>query len=436
MSQDSHQYMRWFRNSAPYINAHRGKTFVLVFGGEAACHSNFANIIHDIALLNSLGVRLVLLHGARLQIDQRLAAAGVTTSFHDGIRVTDQATLAHVKDASGSLRSQIEALLSMGLPNSPMQGSSIRVCSGNFLTARPIGVVDGVDFQHTGRVRNVDAVGIRQNLEQGSIVLLSPLGYSPTGEIFSLALEDIAVHTAAAVAADKLILFGSRAGISDADGTLVRQCDLGRAQQLMNSCTDEEQRRLLGTARRTCTAGVPRCQIISYTEDVALLQELFTHDGCGTLVSSDDYEQARSATINDVGGILELIEPLEAEGVLVKRSRELLEAEIGYFRVLERDSRIIACAALYPFEQQSSGEVACVVTHPEYRGSDRGQRLLQGLASDAVQMGLKQLFVLTTQTSHWFLEQGFEESTLDAIPAQKQEMYNLQRNSKVLVKSL
>lgn len=436
MSQDNYPHIRWFRYSAPYINAHRGKTFVLVFGGEAACHANFANIIHDIALLNSLGVRLVLIHGSRPQIDERLQAAGVETTFHEGIRVTDQPALECVKDAAGSLRAQIEALLSMGLPNSPMQGSAIRVCSGNFLTARPTGVVDGVDFQHTGRVRSVDASGIRQNLAAESIVLLSPLGYSPTGEIFNLALEDVAVHTAAAVGADKLILFGSGAGIFDENGELVRQCDLGRALQLLREISTGEQQRLLHTARTACTGGVDRCQIISYADDGALLQELFTHDGSGTLVASDDYEQSRSASIDDVGGILELIEPLEQEGVLVKRSRELLETEIGYFRVIERDGRIIACAALYPFSDQVSGEVACVVTHPDYRGSDRGQRLLQELLGNAVQMGLQQVFVLTTQTSHWFLEQGFVEGGPETLPPGKQELYNLQRNSKVLIRTL
>ena len=365
MSTESRQHIRWFRNSAPYINAHRGKTFVLAFGGDAALHPNFANIIHDIALLNSLGVRLVLIHGARPQIDQRLLQAGLVSDVQNDLRSTDSACLVHVKDAVGSLRSDIEALLSMGLPNSPMQGAGIRVCSGNFITAKPMGVVGGVDYQHTGKVRRLDAQGIGEQLAQGSIVLLSPLGYSPTGEIFNLALEDIAAHAAAALQADKLLLFGAAAGILDTDGTLVRQCALSDVGQLQARVSDPEQQRLLATARQACEAGIDRCQVISYTEDCALLEELFTHDGNGTLVSRDDYEQSRSATIDDVGGILELIEPLEREGALVKRSRELLETEIGHFRVLERDRRIIACAALYPYASEQTGEIACIVTHPE-----------------------------------------------------------------------
>jgi amino-acid N-acetyltransferase len=433
---DSKQQIRWFRNSAPYINAHRGKTFVLMFSGEAAQHANFANIIHDIALLNSLGVRMILVQGCRPQIEVRLKDAGLTSHFQDGMRITDSAALKHVKDAAGSLRSQVEALLSMGLPNSPMQGSSIRVCSGNYITARPMGVVDGVDFHHTGRVRSTDAAGINQNLAAGSIVLLSSLGYSPTGEIFNLALEDIAVHTAAAVNADKLVMFGSRPGVEDSSGELVRQCDMSQALSLLHETQDAEQQRLLRTARQACSAGIKRVQIISHAEDCALLEELFTHDGSGTLVGNDDYEQARAATITDVGGILELITPLEEEGVLLKRSRELLETEIGHFHVLERDSRIIACAGLYPYPQNRAGEIACIVTHPDYRGSDRGQRLLLELEAEAVRLGLEQVFVLTTQTVHWFLEQGFAESGLDVLPAEKQSLYNLQRNSKVLTKTL
>ena len=434
MSTPGRAHIRWFKNTAPYINTHRGKTFVLMLGGEAAQHENFPNIIHDLALLNSLGVRLVLIHGSRFQIDARLQRAGLASAFHEDMRIADHAAMEHIKDAAGSLRAQIEALLSMGLPNSPMQGSRMRVCSGNFITARPIGVVNGVDFQHTGKVRRIDVDGIQQQLQDGSIVLLSPLGYSPTGEIFNLALEDIAVHCASAIHADKLIILGSAAGISSDDGELIRQCTVGNIGKL--KITDPQQTALLHTARRACLAGVPRCQIISYGDDCALLEELFTHDGSGTLVANDDYEQARVASIEDVGGILELIEPLEQQGVLLKRSRELLETEISRFRLLERDGRIIACAALYPFSEEGCGEIACIVSHPDYRGGQRGQRLLLELEQEARRQGLDRVFVLTTQTAHWFLEQGFKEGSRDALPDSKQSLYNLQRNSKVFFKAL
>ncbi|TXS93664.1 amino-acid N-acetyltransferase [Parahaliea maris] len=434
MSTTGREHIRWFRNTAPYINAHRGKTFVLMLSGEAAQHPNFANIIHDIALLNSLGVRLVLVHGDRPQIDERLERAGLERRFHAGMRITDSEAMPLVTDAAGSLRAQIEALLSMGLPNSPMQGSSIRVCSGNFVTARPIGVLDGIDFHHTGRVRRVDVAGIREQLAAGSIVLLSPLGYSPTGEIFNLALEDIAVHCAAAIGADKLLLFGAAEGLESDSGELLRQIAVGQMPDLQFA--NDEQTRLADTARRACLAGVERCQVISYQDDCAMLEELFTHDGSGTLVATDDYEQSRWASIDDVGGILELIEPLEQQGILLKRSRELLETEISHFRLLERDGRILACAALYPYPEDGCGELACIVSHPDYRGGHRGARLLRGLEQEARQQGLERVFVLTTQTAHWFIEQGFKESGRDELPAQKQNLYNLQRNSKVFFKTL
>lgn len=434
MTTPNRAHIRWFRNTAPYINAHRGRTFVLMLGGEAALEPTFATIMHDMALLHSLGVRLVLVHGNRPQIDERLDRAGIESRFHDDMRITDPATMHHVTDAAASLRAQIEALLSMGLPNSPMQGARMRVCSGNFVTARPLGVVDGVDFQHTGRVRRLDSAGIQQQLAAGSIVLLSPLGYSPTGEIFNLTLEDVAVHCAAAIGADKLLMLGAAPGVAGHDGRLIRQLAVGEIPGL--AVDDAEQQRLLATARRACLAGVPRCHIISYRDDCALLEELFTHDGSGTLVAKDDYEQARVANIDDVGGILELIEPLEQEGVLVKRSRELLETEIRQFRILERDGRIIACAALYPFAEDGCGEIACIVSHPDYRGGQRGQRLLRELESEARRLGLDRVFVLTTQTAHWFIEQGFEEQPRDSLPAARKQLYNLQRNSKVFFKPL
>ena len=339
-----------------------------------------------------------------------------------------------MKDAAGSLRAQIEALLSMGLPNSPMQGSHMRVCSGNFVTARPIGVVDGVDFQHTGKVRKIDTEGIHRQLRDDAIVLLSPLGYSPTGEIFSLALEDIAVNCASAICADKLVMFSSESGILDEKGALLRQLSLGDIGHITG--VDEEQTALLGTAREACLQGVPRCQIISYQDDCALLEELFTHDGSGTLVANVDYETSRRAGIDDVGGILELIEPLEEEGILLKRSRELLENEIDFFRLLERDGRIIACAALYPFPEDNCGELACIVTHPDYRGGQRAKRLLEELEQEARGLGLERVFVLSTQTAHWFLEQGFVAASRDELPGQRQALYNLQRNSKVFFKQL
>lgn len=428
--------VRLFRHSAPYINAHRGKTFVLMFGGEAVENDNFANIIHDIALLNSLGVRLVLVHGARPQIDQRIALRGVEKRFANNIRLTDKQTLESVKDAAGSVRSQIEALLTMGLANSPMHGAQIRVCSGNLVVAMPMGVIDGVDYEHTGLVRRIDVSGVNGHLNDGAIVLLSPMGYSSTGEVFNLSHEDVATQAASTLDADKLIIFSEQEGILDEEGKLRRTIDYSSLQDMLADDYQSDQKPILKAIATSLESGVGRCHCVSYQKDGALLQELFTRDGAGSLVSQRHYEQLRQASIDDVGGILKLINPLEQKGVLVKRSREMLEREIECFTVIERDGMIVACAAFYPFTENGSGELACVATHRDYRGKNRGGRLLDAIKADASQKGLDRIFVLTTVTAHWFQEQGFIQSSLDDLPDSKKQLYNFQRNSKVFTLTL
>ena len=419
------------RNSAPYINAHRGKTFVLMFGGEAIQEANFANIIHDIALLNSLGVRLVLVHGARPQIDQRVALRNLSSRFHDDIRITDKQTLECVKDAAGSVRAEVEALLTMGLANSPMHGAQIRVCSGNLVVARPIGVRDGVDFENTGVVRRIDVDGINDHLNDGSIVLLSPMGYSPTGEVFNLSYKEVATNATIALQADKLILFSHQDGIISEDGKLLRNLELEQLYQMITEPFYAPEKKRLQAIISSLEAGISRCHAVSYRQDGALLQELFTRDGAGSLISKRSYEQLRQANIEDVGGILKLIKPLEEQGVLVKRSREHLEQEIEQFTLIERDGMTIACAALYPYTEDKMAELACVATHNDYRGGDRGERLLDAVKRQAREKGLQSIFVLTTVTAHWFQEQGFVEVSLDELPAKKKQLYNFQRKSKV-----
>ncbi len=423
--------IKLFRSSLPYINAHQGKTFVLMFGGEAIEHDNFAHIIHDIALLTTLGVRLVLVHGARPQIDARVALRGLEGRFEHGVRITDKQTLECVKDAAGSVRAHIEALLTMGLPNSPMHGSQIRVCSGNLVVARPVGVRDGIDFENTGLVRRIDTTGINDHLNDGSIVLLSPMGYSSTGEVFNLSHEDVATQAAIALEADKLIVFSNYDGIHNTQGKLLRTIERPDLEARIANGEITTEPTVLKALITSVAAGVPRAHCISYENDGALLQELFTRDGTGSLVMEHHYEQLRAATIDDVGGILNLIKPLEESGVLVKRSRERLEDEINQFVVIVRDGMIIACAALYLYPDDKSAELACVATHQDYRGKNRGERILELVRQRAKDAGIEHIFVLTTVTAHWFLEQGFERADISALPAIKKELYNYQRNSKV-----
>lgn len=432
-------YVKFFRDTSPYINMHRGKTFVLVLCGESIRDDNFPHIIHDIAMLNSLGIKIVLVHGAKPQIDEKLAQHNVTPRFDNNTRITDSETMVCVKEAVGSTRIAIESLLSMGLPNSPMQGARIRVVSGNFITAKPLGIREGIDFHHTGEVRKIDRAGIKRQLDDGAIVLLSPIGCSPTGEAFNLTCEDVATQAAVALEAEKLIFFCGENGVYDEQGALVKVIDMVDVRHWLERLAGQHQLcNALQAGYAACQNGVRRSHLISYAEDGTLLQELFTREGAGTLLSHNGSEIIRQATIDDVGGILELITPLEKSGVLVKRSRELLETEISrFYAVVHPEGMTIACAALYPFPGTDSAEVACVVTHPDFCKQGFAARLLQTLEQRAKnELRLDKLFVLTTQAAHWFQEQGFKESSLAELPAEKMALYNWQRNSKILVKPI
>jgi amino-acid N-acetyltransferase len=431
-----YDHVNWLRHASPYINAHRDCTFVVMLPGEGVAHPNFGNIVHDLVLLHSLGVRLVLVHGSRPQIEARLASNGLTPRFHRDLRITDSPTLECVIDAVGQLRIAIEARLSMDMARSPMQGSRLRITSGNFVTARPIGVVDGVDYHHTGEVRRIDRKGINRQLDERSIVLLSPLGYSPTGEIFNLACEDVATRAAIDLDADKLLLFGAECGLLDENGRLVRELRPQQVPAHLQRLGSSYQGELLDAAAEACKAGVRRSHIVSYAEDGALLSELFTRTGNGTLVAQEQFESLREATIEDVGGLMELITPLEDQGILVRRSREVLEREIEQFSIVEREGLIIACAALYQIADSDFGELACLAVNPAYRHGGRGDELLERIEDRARAQGLKTLFVLTTRTAHWFRERGFVPSSVDRLPAARASLYNYQRNSQVFEKAL
>ncbi|MGQ0441953.1 MAG: amino-acid N-acetyltransferase [Methylophilaceae bacterium] len=441
---NARDFVHWFRSATPYIHAFGGRTFVIAFGGEVIDEKQFAALSHDLNLLASLEVRLVLVHGARPQIERRLKRAKVEAKLVNGLRVTSDDAMEAVKEANGAIRVEIEAQLSMGLVNSPMAGSDIRVASGNFVTAKPLGVRDGIDLQHTGEVRKIDAASIQKRLDGGELVLLSPLGYSPTGEAFNLSLEDAAVSAAIALDADKLIFMMDSAGVFNLRGELLREMTAGKAKNLLRSVQNNESpinvsedvNYYLPAAVKACEHGVARVHLISRHIDGAIIQELFTHDGIGTMVTELPLETMRLAHIDDVGAILQLIEPLENEGVLVRRGRERIEMEIDNFYVMEHDNRIIGCAALYPFDEEKMVEFACLAIDPQYRGGGRGDKLFNFCQSVAKELSFRQLFCLTTHTEHWFLERGFLECPIAQLPQQKQQFYNFQRKSKVFMKTL
>ncbi len=428
-------FLSWFRASSPYIHAHRGRTVVIAIGGEAVADPGFAELVHDLALLHALGVRLVLALGARPQIEERLRRRGAKMRYLNDLRVTDDTALACVKEAAGAVRVEVEALLSMGVANSPMAGARIRVVSGNFVTARPIGVRDGVDYGHTGQVRRIDTEALHQALDSGAIALIPPLGYSPTGEVFNLSAPDVAGAAAQALHADKLIALVEGAGVTDGDGRLITNLQPRQADRLLaDAGLGEELGHYLRNAVAACRGGVKRVHLVSRQIDGALLRELFTRDGAGTLLTAEPFEETRTARIDDVGGVLELLAPLEDKGVLVRRSREVLETEIERFTVVERDGMVIACAALYCYAEEQMAELACVAVHSDYRNRGHGDNLLAHMERTAQQQGMQRLFVLTTQTAQWFAERGFELTLVDSLPMEKRQLYNYKRGSKVFVK--
>jgi amino-acid N-acetyltransferase len=429
--QEAVSFVRGMREASPYIRAHRDHVFVVYLGGEALADARFPHLVQDLTLLHGIGVKLVLVHGARPQIDARLAAANLASTWCRHIRVTDAAALAEVKLAVAAARITVEAQFSHATVNRPFGGTPLRIVGGNFVVARPAGVVDGIDLQFTGEVRKIDASAIRRLIDQDDLVLVSPLAYSPTGEVFSLNALDLATAVAADLEAAKLIVLCDGPGVAGPDGAVLRELT---AQEAAALALPEPLAQVMACALAACNSGVGRVHLVPREVEGALLLELFTRDGVGTLVSSTPFDRLRPAGIEDVGGILELIEPLEAEGILVKRSREKLEMEIDHFSVVERDDTIVACGALYPFAAAGMGEIACIAVHPEYRCNGFGDALLAALEQRAEERGLSRVFALTTHTAHWFQEKGYSKVGLDDLPVERRELYNYRRNSIVLSK--
>ena len=438
----SPEFVAWFRSAAPYIRTFRGQTFVIAFDGDVIDEGNFTDLTHDINLLVSIGVKVVLVHGARPQIERSLKSKKLKSNVSNHqIRVTDEDTLLCVKEANGRLRLEIEALLSMGLPNTPLAGSPIRVTSGNFVIAQPKGILNGVDMLYSGDVRKVRHEAIIQRLEDGELVLLSPLGYSATGEIFNLTHEDVASEVAIAIKANKLIYLCDQAGINDKHGNLlqeltVSEIKLTEKKKGKSKIPSQVQDRIFQGLIRASEGGVDRLHIIDRKINGGILLELFTHEGIGTMISQDSLESIRTATQDDIVGILNLIEPLEKEGVLVKRPRETLETEIQKFIIIEHDGLTIGCVALNPFQEEKAGELACLAVHPDFQNTGVGERLLKAIETNCKKQKLKNVFVLTTKSSHWFLENGFKKTLLEALPKEKAKLYNYQRNSKIYNKEM
>lgn len=439
-----HTFVPWFRSVAPYIHAYRGKTFVIGMAGELIAAGKLNFFAQDVAILQAMGVHVVLVHGFRPQVNEQLRAKGHASRFSHGMRITDGVALDCAQEAAGQLRFEIEAAFSQGLPNTPMANSTVRMVSGNFLTARPVGIVDGIDFQHSGVVRKVDAVAIRKAIDIGALVLLSPFGFSPTGEAFNLSMEDVATATAIALQADKLLFMTEVPGIredrNDPESAIDTEIALADAQRLLASLPSPSQPTdtafYLQYCVKACVGGVERSHILPFSTDGALLMEVFTHDGIGTMVVDEKLESLREAGSDDVGGVLQLIEPFERDGTLVKRDRTEIERDIANYTVIEHDGVIFGCAALYPYPEARTGEMAALTVSPQVQGQGDGDKILKHVEHRARTMGLDSIFVLTTRTMHWFIKRGFVQVDPDWLPEARKRKYNWDRRSQVFVKKL
>jgi amino-acid N-acetyltransferase len=440
-------FVPWFRSVAPYIHMHRGKTFVVGIAGEAIAAGKLPNIAQDLALIQSMGVKIVLVHGFRPQVNEQLRAKGHPAKYSHGMRITDEVALDCAQEAAGQLRYEIEAAFSQGLPNTPMAGATVRVISGNFITARPVGVLDGVDFKHSGLVRKVDVAGITRTLDMGAMVLLSPFGFSPTGEAFNLTMEEVATSVAIALQADKLIFLSEIPGVrvkplepEDETNPIDTELPLAAAEQLLASLPSAQQPTdsafYLQHCVKACKAGVERSHIIPFATDGSLLLEVYVHDGIGTMVIDEKLESLREAAPDDVGGILQLIEPFEKDGTLFKRDRTEIERDIANYTIVEHDGVIFACAALYPYPEAKTGEMAALTVSPQSQGQGDGEKILKRIEQRARSMGLDCIFVLTTRTMHWFLKRGFVQVDADWLPEARKRKYNWDRKSMVFVKKL
>ncbi|MEO8858235.1 MAG: amino-acid N-acetyltransferase [Burkholderiaceae bacterium] len=440
-------FVPWFRSVAPYIHKFRNQTFVVGVCGEAIAAGKLQSLAQDLAMIQSMGVKIVLVHGFRPQVNEQLKAKGHVARYSHGVRITDEVSLDCAQEAAGQLRYEIEAAFSQGLPNTPMAGSTVRVLSGNFITARPVGILDGVDFLHSGVVRKVDTSGIRRTLEMGAMVLTSPFGYSPTGEAFNLTMEEVATSVAIALQADKLIFLTEVPGIltkpgepESEDNPIDTELPLDAAEKLLAQLPPAQRPTdtafYLQHCVKACKGGVERSHILPFALDGSLLLEIYVHDGVGTMIIDEKLESLREATSDDVGGILHLIEPFEKDGTLVKRSRTEIERDVGNYSILEHDGVIFACAALYPYPELRIGEMAALTVSPESQSQGDGERVLKRIEHRAKTMGLESIFVLTTRTMHWFLKRGFVQADPDQLPEARRRMYNWDRKSQVLVKKL
>lgn len=428
-------FVAHFREAAPYIRQMRGKTLVAGIDDRLLEGDTLNKLAADIGLLSQLGIRLVLIHGARHFLDRHAAAQGRTPHYCRGLRVTDETSLEQAQQFAGTVRSRFEAAL-CGSVSGFARAPSVPLVSGNFLTARPIGVIDGTDMEYAGVIRKTDTAALRFQLDAGNIVWLPPLGHSYSGKTFHLDMLQTAASVAVSLQAEKLVYLTLSDGISRPDGTLAVTLSAQEAQSLAEHAGGET-RRLISSAVAALEGGVHRVQILNGASDGSLLQELFTRNGIGTSIAKEAFVSIRQAHSGDIPHIAALIRPLEEQGILLHRSREYLENHISEFSILEHDGNLYGCAALKTFTEADCGEIACLAVSPQAQDGGYGERLLAHIIDKARGIGISRLFALSTNTGEWFAERGFQTASEDELPETRRKDYRSNgRNSHILVRRL
>ena len=419
------------RGILQYIPQFREKTFILAVDGAIVTDENFATLLLDVAVLRSLNIRVVLVHGASAQIRALADEQKITPSDLDGSGITDPATLKIALTAANRLTHEILEGLS---------ANDLRAASTNVITAHPMGIIQGVDHLFTGKVERVDTELLQSLLAQGVVPVIPPLGFDGDGQTYRLNSDAVAVAVAEALKAIKLIFITTPDGIL-VQGRVIRQmpvADLESVIALQKNDIAPEQLSKALHAVAACKAGVPRVHIINGRVDEGLLAEVFSNEGIGTLIYANDYQQIRRAMKKDVRAIQLLTKAAVESEELVKRTRAMIEKNLGDYFIFEIDKNPVACVALHVYPEQKKGELACLYVNPLHENRGIGRKLIQYIENKAREMNLTELLTLSTQAFTYFQSKGgFAEGTPDDLPPARREKYEQSgRNSKVLVKKL
>jgi amino-acid N-acetyltransferase len=422
-----------------YLGRYRNELFVLKIDDALVEEPLFPLLIRDVVLLYRMGIHVVIVPGARHAIDSALESAGIRSRYHQGVRITTEEGLAHVMTAASRVSNRILSLLSE---------NGAQAVSGNWVRARTLGVIEGIDFQRTGRIEKVNVTLLSKLLGEGVIPLATNIGWNAVGKAHNLSSTELAVAVASAMGAAKLFFVGMEPGIPAVgealpelrvrDSGVYSNMDLSQVERLLaaaGNSLDREHRVLLESAVAACTGGVKRVHIVDGRENGILLEEIFSISGRGTMLFANLYTNICPASVEDVPEIIRLIQPFVQQSLVLQRTPETIAENVERWVVYKVDDAIRGCAALTPYDAES-GEIEALVVDEDHRGGGTGGRLVTFLIDRARRLGMKRVFALTTQASDFFMALGFAEVPPEELPAAKRQRYNRRRNSRVLALDL